>query len=810
MPMKMAPTETEKLFAAALGHHQAGRLSEAEALYRRVLTENPNHAMGLQFLGVLAHQVGRNDDAIALLGKAIALDGRNPDCHYNIGAVLQMVGRLEDAAAHYSKAIALKPDFADAHYELANVLARQEKFGEAAAQYQRALTLRPNYVEVLTNLGSVLAQQGKRDEAVGRWRQALALRPNYPVALMNIGLAVKQQGRLDEAVTHLRHVLALKPDYADAHYNLGNALQGLGQWDEARAAYRRALTHKPDLFQALEALVTLLLAEGNVAEALDLARRALASNETDETKSACVACLRSPLVHPGMGDLRGLLVRALSEPWTRPSELVPACARFLALNDAIRQGIAHAAKARPNLLPAEELAGSSGLASFAEDRLLRALLESAPVCEVALERFATGLRFTLLEAASAAADSAQAEPVLSLYCAVARQCFINSYVFAQSDAEIDRTRALCDTLVAALASGAAISALSLLAVAAYVPLHTLPGAESLLNRSWPDAVTTVLEQQARAPIEEQRSRASMPVLTAIEDEVSVQVRSQYEENPYPQWVKIATTGKPKTVDAFMQQKFPLSPFIELGKTGSVEILVAGCGTGQHPNDTTQRFKAAQVLAVDLSLTSLCYAQRQTRALGLNTICYAQADIMKLPSIGRTFDVIESSGVLHHLADPFAGWRVLLSMLRPSGIMLLGLYSEIARRDIVAARKFIAERGYRPTADDIRRCRQELLNCPDGTPLKNVTMSQDFFSLSECRDLLFHVQEHRLTLPEIASFIAENNLQFLGFELEPQIRRSYARQFPNDVAMTDLAQWHRYETENPSTFVKMYQFWVQKK
>ena len=90
------------------------------------------------------------------------------------------------------------------------------------------------------------------------------------------------------------------------------------------------------------------------------------------------------------------------------------------------------------------------------------------------------------------------------------------------------------------------------------------------------------------------------------------------------------------------------------------------------------------------------------------------------------------------------------------------------------------------------------------------MSQDFFSLSECRDLLFHVQEHRLTLPEIASFIAENNLQFLGFELEPQIRRSYARQFPNDVAMTDLAQWHRYETENPSTFVKMYQFWVQKK
>jgi SAM-dependent methyltransferase len=175
-----------------------------------------------------------------------------------------------------------------------------------------------------------------------------------------------------------------------------------------------------------------------------------------------------------------------------------------------------------------------------------------------------------------------------------------------------------------------------------------------------------------------------------------------------------------------------------------------------------------------------------------------------------FDVIEASGVLHHLADPFAGWRALLSMLRPGGVMLLGLYSEIARRDIVAARDFIAARGYRPAADDIRRCRQELFDCADGTPLKNVTLLPDFFSVSGCRDLLFHIQEHRLSLPEIASFIAESNLQFLGFELDPQTRRNYRRRFPGDAAMTVLEQWHRYETDNPRTFINMYQFWVQKK
>ena len=112
-------------------------------------------------------------------------------------------------------------------------------------------------------------------------------------------------------------------------------------------------------------------------------------------------------------------------------------------------------------------------------------------------------------------------------------------------------------------------------------------------------------------------------------------------------------------------------------------------------------------------------------------------------------------------------------------------------------------------EDIRRCRQELFCYTDRAPIKNVVMAWDFFSINECRDLLFHVREHRLTLPEIADFLAENKLQFLGFVLNPQTLRNYARQFPADTAMTDLAQWHRFESENPYTFGSMYHFWIQK-
>jgi 2-polyprenyl-3-methyl-5-hydroxy-6-metoxy-1,4-benzoquinol methylase len=173
-------------------------------------------------------------------------------------------------------------------------------------------------------------------------------------------------------------------------------------------------------------------------------------------------------------------------------------------------------------------------------------------------------------------------------------------------------------------------------------------------------------------------------------------------------------------------------------------LFAGCGTGEAMIDFAQAIRRVRITAIDLSLSSLAYARRKTREVGVRTIDYAQADIMELGSLGRGFDFVESSGVLHHLAQPFEGWRILLSLLRPGGMMKIALYSEIARVDIVAARTAIAERGYAATPQDIRRYREELAE-PD---LLKFSRMGDFYSVSECRDLLFHVLEHRFTLPAI--------------------------------------------------------------
>jgi hypothetical protein len=164
--------------------------------------------------------------------------------------------------------------------------------------------------------------------------------------------------------------------------------------------------------------------------------------------------------------------------------------------------------------------------------------------------------------------------------------------------------------------------------------------------------------------------------------------------------------------------------------------------------------------------------------------------------------------LHHLADPWTGWEALLSLLRPGGFMLLGLYSEMARRPVLAARARIAELGLGGSADDIRGFRQELMQNGDPRGHASILESEDFFSLSACRDLLFHVQERRLRLGEIADFIRSHRLNLLGFELDDGVLAAYRKRFPQDRAATDLACWETFEADHPGLFGGMYIFWVQ--
>jgi 2-polyprenyl-3-methyl-5-hydroxy-6-metoxy-1,4-benzoquinol methylase len=541
------------------------------------------------------------------------------------------------------------------------------------------------------------------------------------------------------------------------------AFERAGKLDDAARAYKRVVTLNADHAEAHNNLARVLHAQGKAKDASASYARALAL---------------MPQLFQQYSGIRDTLTSLLPQ-----------------LDEALRRQMA----AWPKRSSVTGLFGESGFAAIADNPLLLIILQSTPVRDVAFERLLTALRASL--ANDATAGNPVAETILGFACTLARQCFINEYVFATTPEEETRI----DELRRAIA-GNSPTALQIAALAMYVPLHTVPSASALLERKWNPHIEAVLTQQLREPAQEKALRDLIPHLTEIEDHVSKRVRQQYEENPYPRWVHAAGQVAPMPIDQYLRDQFPTAAFAPLGKTSGLDMLIAGCGTGQVAIGSVQKHMGAQALAIDLSLSSLCYAKRKTPAELATRIDYAQADILKLGSIGRSFDVVDASGVLHHMADPLAGWRILLSLLRPGGLMHLAFYSDAGRADVAAARAFIAERKFGSTPDDIRRCRQELL----ATPLASVTRFTDFFTTSECRDLLFHVHESRVTIPLIKDFIRENGLTFIGFEFDlPLLLRHRAQFAAAGWSLADLDRWQEVETKYPDTFSGMYQFWVQK-
>ena len=259
----------------ALQHHQAGRLQEAEALYRQILQVQPNHSDALHLLGVIAHQVGRHDVAVDYINKAIALNPRIAEYHNNLGEAYRVLGKLDKAAAHYQEALTLRPGSAETHNNLGNALKKQGKLEDAVAQYQLALAIRPGFSEAHNNLGVAFKEQGKLDEAVASYRQALALKPGFAEAHNNLGVALKEQGKLDEAVAQYQQALALNPAYAEAYNNLGAVLQDLGKLEEAIAHFQQALTLNPAYAEAYNNLGAAFLEQRKPEEAVAHFRQAL-------------------------------------------------------------------------------------------------------------------------------------------------------------------------------------------------------------------------------------------------------------------------------------------------------------------------------------------------------------------------------------------------------------------------------------------------------------------------------------------------------------------------------------------------------
>ena len=738
---------------------EAGDRRSAAQAFEALRATLPHDPDALHAIGVLGLQLGDPRRALEPLLRAIELNARDPAYRCHLAIAYRRLGKPDLAVAELETALMLDPALAEAH----------------------------------SNLGNLRLERGDYEAAEVSFARALALRRDYPEALNGQGEAMFALGRCEDACTNFERALELAPALHEAGYNLSRARSSLAANLELVS---EAAIPSPAVVENSE------IALESIVAALQLAR----DNPAYWTQFE--HCVRNfDLRHPVDPRVRDLLFRALGHPAVDPGRLVRPIASLVATRpDAVEfqrrlSGTGTGGElAWPALKPlARDLLG---------DALLHRLLEDVVVPNVFLERLLAISRRGLLQEISAEPAALPSLPLPAI-AAMAHQCFNTEYLHDESDAEYSEAVALRGAIARARASGNPVPLHWYAVYACYRPLHTLDAAEAIAAELAPTALSSLAIRQIREPLEERRVRATIAALTEVVDGVSAAVQSQYEANPYPRWLRMGRDIAPSSVGRFLRGLFPEADLAGIPDTPA-RILVAGCGTGRHPIGTARRFPDSSVLAVDLSLTSLAYALRKTRELGIGNIEYRQADILALGALAERFDVIDCTGVLHHLEDPVAGWRILCSLLRPGGVMRVGLYSETARRHVARAREFVAAGGFPPTPEGIRACRAAILARSDDALLARVAKGEDFYSLSGCRDLIFHVQEQRFTLPRIARLIADLELKFIGFEWpDTEAAARYRIRFPEDRALSDLDHWHRFEMERPDTFALMYQFWTRK-
>jgi tetratricopeptide (TPR) repeat protein len=272
----MLPSANPRELGAAIEHHRSGRFAEAEAIYQRILAQDPNHLDALQLLGALAGQTGRIDLAIDLIRRAIALNPRIASYHSNLGKLLCDQGRFDEAIVSCRQAVGLNPNLADAHNNLANAFYGKEELDEAIVAYREALRIQPDHIDALKNLSVVLRAKGDHDQSIDVYRQLHRFRPDDAEAHNNLGNHLAQKGRFEEAIASYRRAIELAPNLVHAHNNLGNMLAKLNRASEAIVAYRKALELQPDHVEAYSNLADALRIVGRLDESIAMSRRAIA------------------------------------------------------------------------------------------------------------------------------------------------------------------------------------------------------------------------------------------------------------------------------------------------------------------------------------------------------------------------------------------------------------------------------------------------------------------------------------------------------------------------------------------------------
>ena len=720
-----------------------GKMGEASQLYSKILQKFPQNKLA--------------NDSLLKIHNVLAVEHHKELLSlYNQGQLDLVINKAKLLTNKFSHSVFIWNILASSYFA-------QENYKEAIANFRQVLKIKSDLPEVYNNIGIALSNYGKPQEAIESYNQAISIKPNYADVYNNIGVVFAGQGDLKKAIQSYEKAIKINPNYADAYNNVGIALSNSGNLEKAIESYEKAINIKPECVES----------NVNIVNAI----KKIAINKSSPKK-----------------------IRILSSVLDKKTYVRPSSISKVAINLMKFEPVIKILIEKPNLGYLKKSLHEV-IFKLYEVPLLTKLMSVCPLVDIELENVLISARRILLLSVTEEVFPIES---LNFLSALALQCFTNEYIYISNEKETKALNELEVLIRKKFSNGQQPSPQTVLCMATYKALHEYEWCHLLNNTP---IIEEVFRRQVSEPLEECSLKLDIPVLNGVTNEISSKVRDQYEKNPYPRWVNLSLSYNPSSI-AKLIIDFKLKIFNPIiSKVKSPQILIAGCGTGQQSIEKASYLQNCNMLAVDLSLSSLAYAKRKTNELKIQNIEYVQSDILNLDKLKNQFDIVESVGVLHHMENPMLGWKVLVNCLKPGGLMKIGLYSEMARKTIVGLRKKINYRGIERNDNAMKLFRQEIINSNDNE-LKEIRIANDFYSLSMLRDLLFHVQEHRFTILQIKSCLSDLGLKFCGFEGD-HIIDHFKLINANDSDIYDLDKWNDYEQKNPSSFIGMYQFWCQK-
>ena len=634
--------------------------------------------------------------------------------------------------------------------------------------YKEILKTNPDHFESILHLGTLLGQTKRFDLAKSFLEKAIQINPNYVKTHNNLGMILQELGEHQAAINSFQKAIKINPNYIQAHFNLGNLKRELGEHQAAMVCYQKAIQIDPDNISIINALSDLL--------------------KSFQIKS---------LSEIGRTNLKDLILFLFKGNNINHTDILHN-AKLLLFDGKYEDKINQLINLNSLLLKNEIIQ------NITKDELLLSILQKSLITDKFLEVLITKLRCEILFT-HFDSNHNSLNKNLNFIISIAEQSFLNEFVYSQSKKEMDKINQLKIKIL----SKELINELEIAILGCYIPLYTSKKITNKLldyksnNIFFNNLITTHI----REPLNELNLINSIKSFGKITESVSKKVRKQYEEHPYPRW-RHANKNLPSNFLYILNNEIEPNKLENNNNNfHNPNVLIAGCGTGKHII-SAQTYLNANILGIDLSLSSLAYAKRKTIELGLKNIEFLHTDILQLKNLKKKFDIIECVGTLHHMKDPFKGLKALIDILEPHGFLKLGLYSKLARRHIIKIKELIKKKKIKNTTEDIRNFRELIFKEKDDQLFQKIFYNNDFYSISMARDLMFHIQEHCFTIPEISNMLKKLNLEFLGFR-NPLIKTKFSKSYPKDKKNISLDNWNKFELNNQDAFSNMYQFWVRK-